>query len=159
MLEQQIQTTIRLVLLCQRIILSQQITHSAAQIPLTVKTKFASPDQLAGNRSTLSECSASPRFHEGRLDHLRLDGKRPPQNVSSPRSFHTYNPNQPAPHTRGRRNSILSNRTRMASQASMGNSSRSSGNSASCFALGFSPENVSIIRTHPARWLSLSSPK
>src|SRR3989337_802874 len=59
MLEQQIQTTIRLVLLCQRIILSQQITHSAAQIPLTVKTKFASPDQLAGNRSTLSECSAS----------------------------------------------------------------------------------------------------
>src|SRR3972149_6786015 len=109
MLEQQIQTTIRLVLLCQRIILSQQITHSAAQIPLTVKTKFASPDQLAGNRSTLSECSASPRFHEGRLVPLRLDGKRPLQIVSSSRRFHTYNPNQHGPHSPGPRNSILSN--------------------------------------------------
>ena len=34
------------------------------------------PDRSAGNRSTLSEYSASPRFHEGRLVPLRLDGKR-----------------------------------------------------------------------------------
>ena len=40
MLEQQIQTTIRLILLCQRIIFPQQITHSAPQKPLTMKTKL-----------------------------------------------------------------------------------------------------------------------
>src|SRR3990170_4432084 len=40
MLKQQIQTTIWLILLRQRIILPQQITQSASQIPLTVKTKL-----------------------------------------------------------------------------------------------------------------------
>ena len=66
MFEQQIQTTIRLVFLCQRIIFPQQITHCAAQKPLTVKTKLVLmkmgirfPDQSAGNSSMLSACSAS----------------------------------------------------------------------------------------------------
>ena len=142
MLKQQIQTTIRLVLLCQRIIFPQQITHCTAQIPLTVKTKLVLvetgirfPDRSAGNSSTLSACSASPRFHEDKLFPLRIDGKRCFQNLSSSSKSHKYNPNQHAPHSRGLRNSILSNCTRMVSQSIMGNSSRSSGNNASCFAL------------------------
>src|SRR3990172_11442981 len=142
MLEQQIQTTIRLVLLCQRIILSQQITHSAAQIPLTVKTKFASPDQLAGNRSTLSECSAS-------LSPCGLTANVLSKMCPVPGdSTHTI-PTSTRPIHGDGAIQFCPTRTRMASQASMGNSSRSSGNSASCFALGFSPENVSIFLTHP----------
>ena len=45
------------------------------------------------------------------------------------------------------------------SQAITGNSSRSSGNNASCFAFDFSSQSVSTVRIHLARWLSLSSHK